>query len=375
MARTDERGVILIVVAVTLTSLILLSAFVVDFGVMWLARTQAQNAADAGALAGATALVFDDPDNYATTGPAYVAASQIAASNPVFGGTHGVEVLVDPSATWTPTRPAVCTTYGGCVQVNVYQDGTHGGATLPTYFARIFGVNSQGIRATATARAAEANASQCMRPWFIADLYTDTNGNGRWDAGEPIPGYRVPDHVGTAVTFHQNSGPSGYGQLDVGSGGSAIEGAIKYCTGMTFTVGQAATTKPGNTLGPEKQGVDAIMAWDPSAAWDGNEVINSCANTSSCSCGGQPCPYGGTQSPRVVQAAICSPAEAACSGASSGAGTVTITNILSFLVTGYTQTGGNMNIQAIIIRSAGRQAGGGSVSPGRSFLQIPMLVR
>jgi Flp pilus assembly protein TadG len=36
------------------------SMFVTDLGALWLARGQAQNAADAGALAGAISRAFDD---------------------------------------------------------------------------------------------------------------------------------------------------------------------------------------------------------------------------------------------------------------------------------------------------------------------------
>ena len=50
----------LIQVAVALLGLIALSAFVFDYGVMWVSRGQAQNSADAGALAGAVALAFDN---------------------------------------------------------------------------------------------------------------------------------------------------------------------------------------------------------------------------------------------------------------------------------------------------------------------------
>ncbi len=377
MDSNGERGVTLIIVALALTTLVILSAFVVDFGVLWLARAQAQSAADAGALAGATALVYDNETDFSVNGPAYRSASQVAAANAVFGGTHGVEVFVDPSATWDPPKPTVCQTYGGCVQVNVYQDGTHGSALLPTYFAQAFGVASQAIKATATARAAEANGSGCMRPWFITDKYIDSNGNNQYDGGEAIPGYRVPDDIGAAVTFHLNGGPSSYGQLDVGAGGNDIRDAIRYCYSgrETFAIGQTALTKPGNTLGPERQGIDSLFDWDGSARWDGSDVVDSCANTGTCSCPPGECPYGGQQSPRVVQAAICSPAEAQCSGANPGAGTITITNILSFFITGYTEAAGNLEIHAIIIDSAGLQVPGGSVGPGQSFIQVPILVR
>src|SRR5437762_12197199 len=57
---TGERGAILIQVAISILSLTAFSAFVVDYGVFWVARNQAQTAADAGALAGAVALAYDE---------------------------------------------------------------------------------------------------------------------------------------------------------------------------------------------------------------------------------------------------------------------------------------------------------------------------
>ena len=48
-----ERGAVLVHVAIGLIAFMAFSTFVVDYGVFWLSRRQAQNAADAGALAGA----------------------------------------------------------------------------------------------------------------------------------------------------------------------------------------------------------------------------------------------------------------------------------------------------------------------------------
>jgi Flp pilus assembly protein TadG len=63
-----------------------MSMFVVDYGVMWLARVQAQNAADAGALAGATARAFDElTDPPAANGAAYQSAMAAATRHTVFG--------------------------------------------------------------------------------------------------------------------------------------------------------------------------------------------------------------------------------------------------------------------------------------------------
>ena len=47
-------------VAIQILVLTALSAFVLDYGLLWLGRRQAQNAADAGALAGSIALAKDD---------------------------------------------------------------------------------------------------------------------------------------------------------------------------------------------------------------------------------------------------------------------------------------------------------------------------
>ena len=46
----------------------------IDVGMLMTARNQAQNSADAGALAGATALVFDNYTDRSPTGPAVTSA-------------------------------------------------------------------------------------------------------------------------------------------------------------------------------------------------------------------------------------------------------------------------------------------------------------
>jgi hypothetical protein len=57
--RSSERGAILIQVAVALLGLTVFSAFVLDYGVLWSARGQAQNAADAGAMGAAVNLMWN----------------------------------------------------------------------------------------------------------------------------------------------------------------------------------------------------------------------------------------------------------------------------------------------------------------------------
>ena len=63
-----ERGAITIHVAIALMALLVFSSFVIDYGFMWVSRRQAQNAADAGALAGAISLMQDGGTSAARKG-------------------------------------------------------------------------------------------------------------------------------------------------------------------------------------------------------------------------------------------------------------------------------------------------------------------
>jgi hypothetical protein len=187
-----------------------------------------------------------------------------------------------------------------------------------------------------------------------------------------------PRGIGSFVTFYNNGGPSSYGQLDVGSGGAAIRNAIGHC-GPPFFIGQTVATDPGAKVGPESMGMDDLLAWDPDATWDGTrkEVVGGCSSTGTCVCGSAPCPYGGTQSPRIVQAAICSPAEASCNGTVPGKGTIYITNLLSFFITSYTRMGPNLYINAVLIGSGGLFEPGPvpSGGPAAAFITVQMLVQ
>ena len=56
----SESGAVLIAVAISMLLCLGFLAFVVDLGVLMVARAQAQNSADAAALAGAVARAFDE---------------------------------------------------------------------------------------------------------------------------------------------------------------------------------------------------------------------------------------------------------------------------------------------------------------------------
>ena len=132
------------------------NVFVLDYGVMWVSRRQAQNAADAAALAGAVARGYDnydDPDEVAEE-----SATQVAAANLIWNEA-GVPVV-------SHSCPAGVT--GSCTRVDVYRDADHGNP-IDMLFGPILGISSQGVRATATAIVGSGNATDCLRPIAFAD--------------------------------------------------------------------------------------------------------------------------------------------------------------------------------------------------------------
>ena len=396
MRWSNERGAALVHVGITLMGLMLFSGFVVDYGVMWESRRQAQNAADAGALAGAIARINDDQSaNPSTTsGLVYQSIVGTVGLNPIWG------VAPPPSTVALDWNCPDGTT--NCVHVDVFRDGTHDSTALPTFFMKMRNVQTQGTKAHAIAKIVPANGTGCMRPWFLIDRYTDVNGDGIFtsgtdvydgnpqDAGRPptsYTGYQVPYDIGLSVTFHANLSPSGYGQVDVGSGGNALNTAIEQCvSNQIYYVGETVGVKPGATNGPEQHGVQQLIDWDPNATVQvttdayGNKkatVVNSCAPQ--CSCPGNPnsmCPNGPGVSPRVAVVPVCEPTSPACSSGGQSNDTIVIKEFLSFFIVGYTGIDTKLDITSTLINSAGTIASGGSPAPtSGAFLQTAVLIR
>src|SRR5688500_18308831 len=77
----DEKGMSLVFIGMSLMALLSASMLAIDVGMLMTARNQAQNSADAGALAGATALFYDDYDDRSDSGPAKTNAINAAVAN------------------------------------------------------------------------------------------------------------------------------------------------------------------------------------------------------------------------------------------------------------------------------------------------------
>ena len=262
----------------------------IDVGMFMTARSQAQTSADAGALAGATALVFDDYDDRSAGGPAV----QGAINTALFNGVMASPVSVDPGDVQFPLGP------GGAsnrVRVTVFRTSGRDNP-VATLIGPVFGVPTVDIRATATAEASPANAMTCVKPFTIPDKWTE-NTNPPWDTGDTYERYNNRmEVIDDADEYHEpgTTGYRGYNSVaDKGTSlviragtGNNIEPTMYYSWKMpgedigadfyrvninscnTSVVGYkyVMTQEPGNMNGPTLQGVQDLIDQDPDAYWD-----------------------------------------------------------------------------------------------------------
>ena len=159
-------------VAIAMLALMAFNAFAIDYGALLVSRRQAQNAADAAALAGALSLAFDDPDDIPR---AQAAAAAAGAANQVWGAAPSIIPATD--VTLIPCPPGAPGLPDTCIRADVYRSAARVNA-LPTFFAQIMGITVQDVRATATAQVQTGNAVECMKPWAIADKWDENWENG-----------------------------------------------------------------------------------------------------------------------------------------------------------------------------------------------------
>lgn len=403
----DDRGAVLIHVALAVLALVAFLTIVADFGLMWTARRQAQNSADAGAIAGATGLGYDDPTDYSNTGAAKQNAYLATQTNFVWGQAPFVNISSHITFPLTPLPD--CDPDGDglsqCVRVEVHRDLDNMNA-LPMLFGHLLGLTNQNTRASAIAVVAAANTAECLKPWGVADKWAEADGLP-WDVTDTFDAAAGDDYRPQGENGPQDPGtgfiappytPNDYGvelQLKLGSPGDAInpgwfqaldlspapdstctnagaqcyQAAIMGCAGGTWKIGDYVPKENGNMIGPTDHGTQDLIDLDPLADWDpvNKRIINSCANPANYTCS-QP---GYTLSPRVVAIPLFD-LELYMATGGPGNGTVKIVNLMGFFVdnvdhgtvTGY-----------LINKKGSYSPGGGGVAGPTSFLKQVLLIR
>jgi len=205
---SDKKGSIIVFVALAMTVLLGFAAIVVDVGILYFNRVALSNAADAAALAGVQEL----PAN-----PRQAEAKAVS-----YAVKNGVE----------ESRIATALPDSHSIRVTVSR-------TVPLGFARIFGIASSDVSASAKARVGAVGAVWGAAPFVVPDqefvygeLYTLKHGGGE---GE-----------------HGNFGGLALG----GRGADNYEDNIKRGYQGWLRVGEWQETEPGNMSGPTVRGVE-----------------------------------------------------------------------------------------------------------------------
>ena len=283
----DDRGMTLVFVGLGMVAFMSATMLAVDVGNLMVARTQSQTAADSGALAAVTALVFDDWNNRTSTGPAVQngIAAATAASNKVM--SKPVSVLPGDV-----TFPAV-----DKAMVTVYRT-TARGNPVSTFLGSMMGISTVDVGATATAQASPANAATCVKPFLIPDRWTekqdptwdpmkstfdmyDNKGNLLPNPDKYVPadqpgytGYSMTRDKGMELQLRAGTGnniePSSYysWKMPSDTGGDYYRDNISGCNTSIVHWNDVVIQEPGDMSGPTNQGIDDLIAKDPNAVWD-----------------------------------------------------------------------------------------------------------
>jgi len=297
----DERGQTMALMAVMVAGVVAMMALSIDLGMLYTAHSEAQRAAEAAALAGAKEFMNQARPVAASVTPARDSAMYYARSNRVRNipiDSSEVSIAVDPNLR----------------KVSVRIDRRN----IPLWFAKLIGRSTADVAAHAAARAAQAGSAECVLPFAVPDMWAetpganggdDTDGNRIWDSGEiwsfgddaadnysPFASGVVPE-TGYGSTW-RNGYPVGsnvvndYGrpmilkvqdptaaptsgffypfQVDptAGGGANAYRASIAGCDPTPVVLNTPIPLEMGNMKGPTRQGIEDLIALDPSAYWD-----------------------------------------------------------------------------------------------------------
>jgi hypothetical protein len=319
--REREAGAILFTVAAALVLLLILAGLGIDLASLYAARTEAQRAADAAALAAAKVFVTSGCTSASggcvSGGFQETLAIQQAQLTGNQNNVGGQQVQILPSDVTfnypTPQDPEVT--------VVVQRSAARGtpdepGGAMPTFFAKIFGITSADVSASATAEAFNPSGSglsvgaKCLKPWVLPNCdynhlvnLGDPSGNtscptlgGQYPSYflDPNNSYQIlkpgpvssggvigqlmtikpgdPSQASTPGQFYPvflppGSNPSVCPSCASSGGGTGGSGSgalyrqnIECCNQNIIVCGQN-TIQPitGNMVGPTQQGIDCLI--------------------------------------------------------------------------------------------------------------------
>jgi len=239
-----RRAVTAVLVLVMMGTLLSLAALTVDVGMLYSARADLQRAADAGALAGASAFTSDhmlkvrlgEDVSASLAGMSSTSLARIAALsslNPSVGLSATVVTATDVTSGWidlaSSTSSIVPNPPGNnynALKVMASRDMDGSNAVVPYFFASIFGKSSGEVTAEAVAAFDDRVESYDLTEGYLLpftiheDVYEDALNNGDDDYGYDGPTDTITegsDGVREIDLFPGDLAPGNFGLLNIGT--------------------------------------------------------------------------------------------------------------------------------------------------------------
>jgi len=282
--RRGERGQTIALVAVSILSLLAMASLAVDLVTLYVAKGQIQHAADAAALAGAKAFV----DSGLTSNSPPSATLQTLATNMANQYINTslpnnlVAGIVPALASGSPQ--IFLTNNGG--DGNPYLTVTLTQTTLPTFFARIWGVRFASVSATASAEAYNPSkwqtttnvsvAPMCVKPILVSNKDPNHPGSRFVDpaTGAVVNGDELGEQITFRATVRCNPGPCT--PPHTAGPGKYLPAQVSFSAANSFCPNAASSPSCNSVAAPYQQ---SVQCCDGTAYACGGTTSNATVDT------------------------------------------------------------------------------------------------
>ncbi|HEV2426060.1 MAG TPA: pilus assembly protein TadG-related protein [Terriglobia bacterium] len=384
----DETGSTLVIAVGGMVVLLGVSALALDMGQLYVVRSDAQRAADAAALAGAEVFVTQGctsgSGGCSAGGAQETPARQAAENAGLQNDANGNAVVIEDSDV-TFSYP---TSEDPEITVNVQL--TKARSTAPaTLFAKVFGLASSDVTATATAEAYNPSGGGtqvgigCTRPFLVPNCDPSHTTGGLNTACASTAGYFIDPStgavenpgvypsgvIGESWALHSQAGPSQWYLLAfaANSSGSVLATAISQCSPSYIGCSSTLNTVDGKKVGPTTdQGIETLINASGLGLNQGQDSISTAT--------GPPFPITGganNPNPNLVGQTFYSPSASIVvvpvydgHSLSPGGSTVTVIGYLQLFIQDVVHNGNDNEIDTIIMNVSGCPTGSGGSGGG-----------
>jgi len=230
--KKSERGVTLLLAALTMFVVLAMAALAIDVASLYVAKSESQRSAEAGAMAAARTLVAagvtGDPSNssdiWQTACAAAIQQAQFVAGQNKVGGVAPSAAQVTVTFPNAPNKTD-CSGTNSIFGINPQVAVSVQRNDLPTFFSRIWRKNPIIVSSSATAEAFNPSNSgsiaggqgvpvvpHCVKPWIIPNRDPDHGGDSFFDPTGTTgiithPGPNPTGVIGELITLQDDCQP------------------------------------------------------------------------------------------------------------------------------------------------------------------------